>query len=154
MPHLSRSTAAAILALSMCIAAACGGSKNPVAPTPTTCAFTLSVTNAQVPAAGQTVSIHVDTAASCAWTAQASSGWATLSATSGTGSADVTVTVTPNAATAERSTTVTIAGRDVSIRQAGRSAAPCVFTLDSGSSTYGAEGGKGRITVQTAAGCA
>lgn len=136
------------------VAAACGGSKNPVTPTPVTCTYILSLTAAQAPAAGQAITVHVDTAASCAWTARTQAGWIALSATSGTGPADVVVTLTANDGIAERVGTVTIADKDVSIRQGGRTPNACTYALTSSSSTIGAAGGRGRVSVQTAAGCA
>jgi hypothetical protein len=136
------------------LAAACGGSKSPVTPTPVACTFTLSVTTAEAPAAGRAITVHVDTAASCAWTARSQAGWMTLSAASGTGPADVVVTVAANEGAAERAGAVTIAERDVAIRQGGRVPEACSYTLTSGSSTIGADGGRGRVSVQTAPGCA
>jgi hypothetical protein len=154
-PVTSQLAAAACAVAALAAAAACGGSKNPVTPTPVTCTYALSMTSAQIPAGGQSITVHVDTGATCAWAVTASpSGWMTFSAPSGTGPADVVVTVAPNTATAERTGTVTIAQKDIAVRQSGRTAAQCVYVLESGSSTFGADGGEGRLNVQTAAGCA
>jgi hypothetical protein len=149
---LRRAAGCALIAV---LLAACGDSKSPVTPGPLpACSYTVSPGSAQAPAAGQTFSVHVETAAGCAWTARALVSWVTLSVTSGFGPADIGITVLTNEATAERSGTVTIAEREVSVRQSGRSSAPCVYSLDSPSSTFGADGGPGRLTVSTAAGCA
>jgi len=139
------------------VASACGGSKNPNAPTPpppATCTYALSSAAVQAEAAGQSISVRLGTAAACTWTARATSNWVTLSPTSGTGPADIVMTVTPNAASVERSTIVTIADQELTLRQRAKTAPSCSYTLESGSSTFGPEGGKGRVSLKTDAGCA
>jgi hypothetical protein len=148
-----RAAVATLAAAALAIAVACGGSKSPVAPAPT-CTFAVSVTSAQVPAAGQAMTVHVETAAACAWTARTPAGWITLSAGSGTGAADIVVTIGANEAASERTAAVTIAEREIAIRQDGRTPAACTFALESSSSTFGASGGPGRLSVRTAEGCA
>ena len=144
-------------ALVLVVTMACGD-KNPVGPTPppSTCTYTVSPATAQADAAGQSLTVRVDTAPSCNWTARTGAGWATVSPASGSGPADVVVTVAANDAFAERTVTVTIADKDVSVRQRAKAApAPvCSYALESGSSTFGAEGGRGRVAVKTEAGCA
>lgn len=150
-----RTAAGCLAAAAFIIAAACGGSKNPVTPAPVTCTYTVTAPGTQVPAAGQAITVHVDTAASCAWTARAGTAWVSLSATSGSGPADIVATVTANDDSAERVATLTVADKEVAVRQSGRTTTPsCSFALSSGSSTFGADGGRGHVTVQTTAGCA
>lgn len=146
--------AAACLAAAALIVAACGGTKNPVAPETVTCAYALSVTTASVPAGGQAITVHVETTASCAWSARTQFGWMALSATSGSGAADIVMTVAPNDTVDERSGAVTIADKDISVRQAGRAPAPCTYALESATPIFDAQGGKGRVAVQTSPGCA
>src|SRR4051812_21418260 len=144
--------ASGALALAL-VAVACAG-RSPITPSPpATCTFALSVTSAQVPAGGVAMTVHVDTAASCAWTVRSASAWIAPNASSGTGPADVVLTVAANEGTAERNSTVTIAHTDLAVRQAGRSIGPCTFSLQSASSTFGPEGGRGRLSVVTGAGC-
>ena len=140
----------------LCLVLAACGDKSPTAPTPppATCTYTLSAATAQADAAGQSISVHVDTAASCAWTARAAAAWVTVSPASGSGPADVVMTVAPNDLTAERSMTVTIADKDFTLRQRGKAAPSCSYALESGSSTFGADGGRGRVSVKTGIGCA
>jgi hypothetical protein len=149
---LAASWGAAVLVF---IAAACGG-KNPIGPTPppSTCTYALSTAAAQADAAGQAITVHLDTAAACAWTARAAAAWATVSPASGSGPADIVVTVSPNSALTERTMTVTIADKDVTLRQRANAAPSCSYVLDSGSSTFGADGGRGRVSLKTDAGCA
>jgi Putative binding domain, N-terminal/Viral BACON domain len=146
---------ASVLAIALALSAGCGG-RTPTSPTPApgTCAFTITPSTVVVPAAGQAVTVHIDTTAACAWTARSDANWIVLSATSGSGPADVTVTAATNTLTTERSATATIAGKDFSLRQSGRDTTSCSYTLTSPSSTFGADGGRGRLSLQTAAGCA
>jgi hypothetical protein len=137
------------------LTSACGD-KSPVGPTPppSTCTYTLSAATVQADAAGQSISVRLDTAASCAWTARAAASWVTVNPTSGSGPADIVLTAAPNEAFVERSITVTIADKEVTLRQRAKAAPSCAYALESGSSTFGPEGGHGRVSVKTEAGCA
>lgn len=154
-PRSRRPAVLSCAAAMFLIASACGD-KNPLTPTPppSTCTYALSAAAVQAAAGGQAISVHLDTGASCAWTARAASSWATINPPSGSGPADLVITVAPNDASAERSMTVTVGDRELTIRQQGKSSTACSYALESGSSTFGAEGGKGRVSVRTAAGCA
>ena len=155
MAHRRRlSTGALVLAVGSAFAAACGSTPTRPTPVPDTCTFAVTPSTIAVPAAGQAVAIHIDTAAACAWTARSDTAWVSLSAASGTGPADVVITAAANTQPGERVATPTIAGKDVTVRQPGRDAAPCTFALTSPSSTFGADGGRGHLALQTAAGCA
>lgn len=150
----SRPTAAlSCVASVFLVAAACGGSKNPLTPTPP-CTYTLSPGSVQATAAGQSTSVRLDAGASCAWTASVSSNWVTVNPASGAGPADIVITVAANDGSLERSTIVTIADRELAVRQQGKSTPVCSYALESGSSTFGPEGGQGRVSVRTDAGCA
>ena len=74
-----------------------------------------------VDAAGGTNSISVTAnRAGAAWTSSSTASWITVSPASGTGTAMVTLTVAPNANSAQvRSASVTIAGQSMTIYQAG-----------------------------------
>jgi hypothetical protein len=142
------------LVAGLLLAAACGGGDSPVTPTPITCSYSVPTATVQVAASGQSFVVPVDTTASCAWTATPSAPWISVAPASSTGAASVTVTIAANDATNERAADITIAGKVVPVRQAGRSVTPCTYALHSTSSTLGADGGKARVTVDTAAGCA
>jgi len=135
--------------------AACGDKKSPIEPTPVPiCTYTVSTSDIQAPAEGRAFTVHVGAGSTCAWTARSDVDWITLSSTSGTGPADVIVNVSANAASAGRNSAVTIADKPIAVQQAGRAITPCSYDLQSTSSTLSAEGGKGRVTMNTAAGCA
>lgn len=65
-----------------------------------------------------TALVRVTAMNGCAWTAGSRDAWITLRATSGSGSADVTVGVAPNPAAA-RQGTVVVAGQTVTVNQSG-----------------------------------
>jgi hypothetical protein len=92
----------------------------PPPPPPPTCTFTVTPTSASYgPGGGSGAAAITASDASCAWTASSNASWATLTgATSGTGTTSVSYSVSPNTALA-RSAQLTVAGKTVSIAQAG-----------------------------------
>src|SRR5262249_42902058 len=116
------------------------------------CTYTLSPTTASITAAGGTGTITVTTGTGCSWTAISDSAWLTLSPTSGSANGSVSYTAAPaNAATIGRAATVTIGEQTVTITQA---AAPCTYALAPTTTSVGAAGGTGPITVTAGTGCA
>jgi Putative binding domain, N-terminal len=108
---------------------------------PPPCSFTLSTTALAVPAAGGSFTAALTAADdSCAWTASSNQTWTTLTTSSGTGSATLTVNVAANTTTAQRSATVTVGGLALAITQAGGSAPTCSFTLVPSTITTAAAG--------------
>ena len=133
---------------------ACNDS-SPTAPNPIpTCTFAVTPASAAVPPGGGTTTVHVNTAASCSWTAHAEVSWIALSPTAGAGPADIVAAVQANDKFELRSGQITIADKNMAIRQEGKTAVTCEFGLDPLSQTFGADGGRGRITVQTNSSCA
>jgi hypothetical protein len=130
----------------------CKGS--PTAPNPVpSCTIVVTPASASVPASGGTTTVHVDTAASCSWTARPEASWISLSATAGSGPADIVVTVSANDRSELRSGLITIADKNMSIRQDGKAAVSCEYALDPQSQTFGPDAGHGRISVQTDQAC-
>ena len=144
----------ALLSLALAVAAACGGTPTTPTPTPNTCSFAVTPSAVVLGSSGQTATVHVETGAGCAWTARGGADWIAVSPASGSGAGDVVLTATANESSAERAATATIATRDVAVRQAGRDVPACTYTLTSSSNTFGADGGRGRVSLTTAAGCA
>ena len=82
-----------------------------------TCTFTITPSAQSFPAAGGSLAIDITASApSCLWSISGLPTWATVSSTSGSGSARVTLQITANAGTA-RSVTATVASRPFSIDQ-------------------------------------
>ncbi|NOT61416.1 MAG: hypothetical protein HOP19_14455, partial [Acidobacteria bacterium] len=87
------------------------------------CAYALSVARLNVPATGGNVTVRVTAPAACGWQAAANPSAENLatvvSGTSGAGNGTVTLNVKPNLTSRLRRATVAIAGRSVSLEQAG-----------------------------------
>lgn len=131
----------------------CGGTSETeiIAPDAVRCATTLSETSASVPGDGGRVSIAIDAARECDWTAAADASWVQLSSTSGQGAATVVVTAAPNPLSSTRTAGVRINNQQFSLTQQAR---PCRFALAPTSATVGARGGRGTIEITTDETCA
>ena len=83
-----------------------------------TCAFSISPTSANYPAAGGTGSVSVTTSASCNWTAVSNNSFVTItSGASGTGSGTVNYSVAGNTVATPRNGSMTIAGNNFAVTQ-------------------------------------
>ena len=82
----------------------------PPPPTPPpTCRYELTSTSAEFEANGGTGSVRVRTAAGCAWTAQSSAAWVTItSPRSGTGDGEIRYSVAENFSSSSRTATITV----------------------------------------------
>ncbi len=116
------------------------------------CSFTLSFGSTSFPAAAATGSVAVTASgANCLWTASDNQSWITVSPTSGTGNGTVNFSLTANTSTASRSGTLTIAGSNITITQAG--ATPCAYTVANFNRAFTATGGTVTINVTTTSAC-
>jgi hypothetical protein len=116
------------------------------------CAYTLSTTTASFAAAGGSGQVTVSAASGCAWTAASSAAWLSVTAgVSGSGSGTVSYTAAANTDASNRSGTLTIAGRNVTVTQAGASS--CSATVTPASLSLPAAGSSGALTVTVAGGC-
>jgi len=117
----------------------------------TTCSYTVSPSSLSFDEQGGSKTFSVSTSSGCAWTASETSSWLSISPTSGNGPGSVTVHADVNAGTAQRSTTVRIAGENHSVRQDGN---PCEYVVHPGSLDIPAAGGSGySIWVGTSSTC-
>src|SRR4051794_1193831 len=115
------------------------------------CTFTVTSSSQNFGASGGSGTLRIDAAhASCAWTAASNAPWMTLSATKGSGDSTVTFTVAANNGP-DRSGTLTVAGRTLTITQSATPPPPCTFTIAPGSANLGAEGGAATVTVTASA---
>ncbi len=84
----------------------------PVQQRPATCRYEVTPATQTVAAGGGTVTIAVNTLAGCSWQASVEAGWIAITATSGTGSGDVSLRVDPNGG-GTRSAALLVAGQTV-----------------------------------------
>jgi hypothetical protein len=115
------------------------------------CSFSLSADNPMQPALGGSGSVAIVAAGSgCGWVASGNADWLHLSATSGTGNGSFNFSVDTNPSAAARSATLTVAGQNIIVNQAGTT---CSYSLRSPSATMPASAGGSSVGVVTAAGC-
>jgi uncharacterized protein (TIGR03437 family) len=94
-------------------------------PTGSRCTYSVSPTTLQAPASGGTVTVSIQTAASCPWAVSGLPGWIAVSgASSGANSASVALAVVPNNSGAPLSATVLVAGVAVTVTQPAAALAP------------------------------
>jgi len=83
------------------------------------CAYSLSPTSLQAPAAGGSFNVAIQTAAACSWTVTGLPSWITVSgASSGTGPGNVILAVAPNTSSAALNATVSIGGVSLTVTEA------------------------------------
>lgn len=120
---------------------------------PVNCTYELSQPEQNVSAAGGPATVGVLAPGGCSWTASSNASWITVtSGASGSSNGTVGLMVAANTG-AERTGTVTIAGRTHTIRQAG-APVPCSYSLNSSSASVPANGGSVSVGVTTQSGCA
>lgn len=115
------------------------------------CTYTATAVPASFPVAGGTGQFQITTGSGCSWTIPTTSlpTWISASPLSGSGSSTVNFTVAANTGS-PRSATVTVAGQNITITQAGT----CTLTLGTATGTsLPVTGGTGQFTVTTSSGC-
>lgn len=118
------------------------------------CSYTLSSESAAVGASGGALSVAVaPNSGGCAWSAASNVPWIAITGgASGSGGASVTFTVAANPNLAERSGTLTIAGRTFTIQQA---ALACSISLSPSSLNASPAAGSGSVSITAShSGCA
>ena len=112
------------------------------------CTFALSPTSYTAPAAGDSSSFEVTTAAGCGWTSSGVPAWITGVPASGTGTQTINFTVAAHSGSA-RSATINISGQTFTVNQGSG----CTFALSPTSYSAPAAGDSSSFEVTTAAGC-
>ncbi len=117
------------------------------------CTYSINPATGSPGSAGGTGNTAVTAGTGCPWTAVSNANWITVtSGASGSGNGSVGYSVAANASPAQRSGSITIADKTLTITQA---AAPCTFQISSSSVDVAAAGGAGSaISVTAIAGCA
>ena len=114
-----------------------------------TCTFAITPTTATVAAGGGGGTVTLTTQAGCAWTASSGNpATAAVTPTSGTGSATINYTVSPNGGVGPRAVALTIGGQTFSISQNGTGP---LMSLDRTSLAFGAISSGTAFTAQTPA---
>jgi hypothetical protein len=137
--------------VSALVAAACGGAvtEQVVGPGTVRCQIGVSSPPA-VPATGSSVTLNIDAARDCTWTASSDTSWVQVTPASGQGSGTLTVAVTANPDTRARSGAVLVNDTSVRISQ---DATPCRFDVDPRNEQVDATGGRTAIRVVTTDAC-
>lgn len=118
------------------------------------CAYTVSPLEFNIPVVGSTGTVDVSATAGCEWTAQSQAGWITiLSGTSGTGDGTVRYGAAANPGSQARSGTLTVAGKSVTVVQAGSGGGECTYALSADNQIIPDAGGSGSVSVLTQVGC-
>jgi len=94
--------------------------------------------------------VSVNTGTGCPWMAVPNAAWISiLSGASGGGGGTVAYRVAANIGSASRTGTLSIAGRTLTVTQAGA----CAYSIDPASASMAAAGGTGSVSVKTTGGC-
>ncbi len=149
---MARPAQVTVIVSALLLAVGAEGCHSPSNPTTLPCQYTVSPAAIVAQADGALWSVTVTTAPTCSWTAVADREWITISNNSGKGSATVTVVVAANPATMGRTGAVALAGRTISVEQAGQPA--CELALSPDRLTLGPNEATGILTVTTQAYCA
>jgi hypothetical protein len=114
------------------------------------CAFSLSSSGQNVPAAGATGTVNVTTSGGCSWNAASNASWLSItSGSSGSGNGSVGFTAAALSGPA-RSGALTIAGRTFTVSQSDG----CTFNIASDQTTVGAGASTVTVAVTSQGGCA
>lgn len=116
------------------------------------CSISISPTASSPTHAGGSGTVTVTAnAPACAWTAASNAAWITITGgASGSGNGSVSYTVAPNTSTSGRTGTIGIAGKTLTVTQAGM---PCTYTISPTQASVAAAASTGTITVSAVAGC-
>lgn len=121
-------------------------------PPPPVCNYAVTPPARNVGAAASSNTFTITTGPECAWTASVDNGWVSLSATSGTGTANVSYSFEANSGTTSRTATITAQGQTHVVTQEG--AAPvCSFSIQPPGRDFPANGGSGTFSIVTNPGC-
>ncbi|HWC75956.1 MAG TPA: PQQ-dependent sugar dehydrogenase, partial [Blastocatellia bacterium] len=116
------------------------------------CGFSISPSSQVFSSAGGSGSIQVTTQPGCLWTATTAANFITINSAGGTGSGMATYSVSSNPNSTLRSGTITVAGLNFTVNQAGLTGS-CVSSITPASLSVPASGGSGGTTVGAPTGC-
>jgi Viral BACON domain/Putative binding domain, N-terminal len=139
--------------VALCAVCLACDSSTPTTPTPA-CTYSLSTAAFSFQAAGGSGSVTVTAENRCTWTATSQSSWLSITGgASGSGTAVVTFSAAPNAASDARAGTLSVAGLPVAVAQEG-AAAPCEYAVSPDRTSFSKDAGAGTVSVSAAPQCA
>lgn len=121
------------------------------------CAYTTTPSSHDFAAIGGQGSVTVAAGDGCEWTANTAAPWVMLTAgSSGRGNGTVTFTVLPNPTVDQRTTTLSVANRTVSVTQSGVAAPPvtCDYSVSPVEVSEHWHDSGFQLSISTSAGCA
>jgi hypothetical protein len=131
---------------------AIGGRLHTVTQGAASCSATVSSTSESFEATGGSRVVAVTIPSGCLWTAVSNATWITVTSGGGpntSGNGAVTFSVAANVSTNPRSGTLTIAGRTVTVDQAGT----CDIAISPNAVSAGSDASSGSVSVTTGASC-
>ena len=121
--------------------------------TPTQCSYNISPSTVSIPATAGAMSVEVQAQSGCGWGAISNAPWITItSAANGTGNGGIALAIAANPG-AERTGTVTIASRTLTVTQAAAGSLTCAGTIAPPSVSAPATASTGSVTVTAVATC-
>lgn len=117
----------------------------------TACSYSLNSAGQSVSSAGGLLSVGVNVASGCTWSANTGPSW--ISATSGTpgnGNGTLQLNIAANSTSSARQANVMVSGIPFQVTQAG---VPCDFSLSANNPVQPATGGSGSISITTGPSC-
>ena len=120
------------------------------------CDYTVTPATIEVGNQGGTGTLAIRAPGVCAWAVENSAGWVSLTGErSGTGNGNLGYAVATHEGFDYRYATLTVAGKSVTVSQAGRPLPPvCSYSVSPAATSAPATGGPGSIAVAAPAGCA
>src|SRR5439155_10879523 len=123
------------------------------------CTYTAVPDGTPMSASGGAIPVNVTTSqTSCTWTYQSNAPWITVgpdpdsTGQTGTGNGRVLVTAASNTGTSRRTDTATVAGKTVTVDQAGTGGSGCTFQVSPTELTFtGGAAGTGQFTITASA---
>ncbi len=129
-----------------------------VCPPKPACVYTVVPTATPMTASGGARLVQVTTNAGCAWTYQGNEPWLTVTLNpdstgqTGKGNGTVILTAAPNQAGGRRTGTAKVAGRTITVDQAGTGPSGCTFQVSPAEQAFAGGGaGTGQFTIAASA---
>src|SRR5579859_6248294 len=116
------------------------------------CTYSLSSTGASYSSGSGSDSVNVTAPNGCAWTANNTNSWVTITGgtSSGAGNGTVSYSYSANVSGATRSGVIVIGGQSYNVIQ---TSVACAYTLSSASVSYSSGGGSGSVNVTAGSSC-